>query len=99
MARLSPDVRDELRLFAFYLANGTLDMDILGDEWDYQAIFEEPSVLEMAFAIWAHKLEIDDEGAVTNGAQAQRRAAQYIRRFVDPEYVVDPPFGSEETAL
>ncbi|WEH35505.1 hypothetical protein PZB75_20405 [Streptomyces sp. AM 4-1-1] len=50
MGHLSVDVRASLRLFAFYLANGTIDVDLL-DGFDYRpAPFQFGSPLEQAFA-------------------------------------------------
>jgi hypothetical protein len=99
MAKLSRSLRGSLRLFAFFLANGTIDWDILGDEWDYTGIFSEPSELEQVFAIWSNLLEVDEQGQIRDEQHAQRRAAQYIRHFVDPAYVVDPPFQAHELEL
>lgn len=66
---------------------------------DYSAIFEEPSALEQAFAIFMNVLEVDDKGNVTNAKYAERRAAQEIRRYVDPSYTVVPPFEDWELEL
>jgi hypothetical protein len=99
MAKLSQSLRGSLRLFAFYLANGTIDWDILGDEWDYAGIFSEPSELEQVFAIWGNLVEVDEHGQLSDDQYAQRRAAQYIRHFIDPTYVVDPPFEARELEL
>src|SRR6476469_503646 len=99
MAKLSESLRGSLRLFAFYLANGTIDWEILGEGWEYDAIFSEPSELERVFAIWGNLVEVDDKGEVIDARQAHRRAAQYIRRFIDPTYVVDPPFEDWELEL
>jgi len=99
MAKLSESVRADLRLFAFYLANSTVDWDILGDGYDYDSIFENSSDFEQIFAIWGNVLELDERGEVVNSAQASKRAAQWIRRFIDPDYVVDPPFEDWELEL
>ena len=99
MRRLSESVRGDLRLFAFYLANSTLSWEFLGEDYDYSAIFEEPSELERVFAIWGNLLELDEGGEVVDSARAHRRAAQYIRRFIDPEFVVEPPFEEWELKL
>jgi hypothetical protein len=99
VAKLSKDVRGSLRLFAFFLANSTVDWELLGEGWDYDALFENPSDLERVFAIWSNVLELDDAGRVLNHEVAQRRAAQYIRRFVDSSYVVEPPFEPWELEL
>jgi hypothetical protein len=99
VVKLSEDVRGFLRLFAFFLANGTVDWELLGEGYDYSSLFENPSDLERVFAIWSNVLELDDEGTVLNPKDAQHRAAQYIRRFVDPSYVVEPPFEPWELEL
>ncbi|MGI5486737.1 DUF7677 family protein [Microtetraspora malaysiensis] len=99
MAQLSEDVRASLRFFAFYLANGTLDMELLEDI-DYRpALMQFGSTLEMVFTIFTNVLEIDENGLVINEGDAQLRAAQWIRHYCDPSYVVDPPFQPWETEL
>jgi hypothetical protein len=98
MARLSPNLREHLRLFAFSLANGTLDPD-LPDDPDYDSLFSNPSDFEQVFAIWSNNLDLDEEGRVTNGDYADHRAAQYIRRFLDPDFAVMPPFEPWELEL
>ncbi|MFE5504159.1 hypothetical protein ACFQ73_16470 [Amycolatopsis japonica] len=58
------DVRASLRFFAFYLANGTIDVDLL-DGFDYRPVlFQFGSSLEQVFAIYGNVLEIDEEGNV-----------------------------------
>jgi hypothetical protein len=99
MSKLSTDFRAHLRFFAFYLVNGTVHLELLPFEMDYKVIFEEPSALEQVFAIWSNVLELDDQGKPTNEADARRRAAQYIRGWVDRNYVVIPPFEEWELAL
>lgn len=99
MPKLSTDVRECLRFFAFYLGNGTVDMELLGDGWDYDALFRNSSDLERVFAIWSNVLEISEEGEVLNCWEAKRRAAQYIRRFMDPTYIVEPPLEEWELEL
>lgn len=98
MAKLSHDVSAELRLFAFYLSNGTLCFDLLGNI-EYSDIFHEPSAMEMIFAIFANTLEIDEDGKVLNSQHVQRRVAQFILSYVNPNYVVEPPFEDWETEL
>ncbi len=97
--KLSSDFRSELRLFAFYLANGTLEPEILPGTLDYSDVLGEASALEQIFAIWANVLELDESGKVTNAAQASRRAAQYIRSLVDSSFAVQPPFEDSELDL
>jgi hypothetical protein len=92
-------MRASLRFFAFFLANGTVDMDLLG-EIDYRpALMESGSALEMAFTIFTNVLEIDEEGEVTNAGLATKRAAQWIRSHCDPSYRVEPPLEPWETEL
>ncbi|MEV8043365.1 hypothetical protein ACF06D_02560 [Streptomyces griseoluteus] len=99
MAHLSTDVRSALRFFAFYLGNGTLDVELL-DGIDYRAhLLEYGSDLEMIFAIYANVLEIDEHGETLNDGDAQYRVAQWIRMTCDPGYEVDPPFEAWETEL
>jgi hypothetical protein len=93
------DLSAELRLFAFYLVNRTLEPDVLPSDLDYSSIFDEPSALEMVFAIWANVITLDENGKVGNAARASRRAAQSIRLFVEPGYVVEPPFEEWEIEL
>ncbi|WP_425424370.1 DUF7677 family protein [Streptomyces lushanensis] len=99
MGHLPVDVRASLRFFAFYLANGTIDVDLL-EGFDYRpALFEFGSSLEQVFAIYGNVLEVDANGNVLNDEDAQHRAAQWIRRCCDPSYQVEPPFQAWETEL
>jgi len=97
--KLSDDVRAALRLFAFYLANGTLDADILPSTLTYLDVLGEASALEQIFAIWANVLELDSTGKVTNAQQASRRSAQYVRSLIDNSFVVEPPLEDWELEL
>jgi hypothetical protein len=99
MAQLAEDLRSSLRFFAFYLANGTVDLHLLPDPSYVQDIVEYGSALESVFAVFANVLDLDDDGRVTNADHAQRRAAQWIRSYVDPQYVVEPPFEDWEVEL
>lgn len=96
--RLSESVSGAFRTFGFWLANGTVGHPLL-EGVDYTAIFEEPSALEQALAIFSNVLELDAEGEVLDAKRAERRAAQFIRSYVDPDYTVDPPFEDWEVAL
>ncbi|MBB2940379.1 hypothetical protein FB565_000083 [Actinoplanes lutulentus] len=99
MAHLSEDVRSAIRFFAFYLANGTLVMDLLED-FDYRPILmSHGSGLEQAFAIFANVLDVDETGEVTNYDDAEYRAAQWIRRVCDNTYRAEPPFAPWELEL
>lgn len=99
MTHLPSDVRRSLRMFAFFVGNGTVDVELLGDI-DYRAgLLEFGSDLERVFTIFANVLEVDESGTVTNHDHAQRRAAQWIRSSVDPDYEPEPPFEDWEFEL
>jgi hypothetical protein len=101
MAHLPVDVRAAIRLFAFYLANGTLDLDLLDfDGVDYKAdLMASASAFEQVFAIFTNVLQVDESGEVVNAGDAEYRAAQWIRHYCDPGYQVEPPFQKWETEL
>lgn len=98
MPKLDPSVSGAVRMFSFWLANRTLGLPLL-EGVDYGCIFGEPSALEMTYAIFLNVLELDEEGVVQNARHAEHRAAQYIRSYVDPTYVVEPPFEDWEVSL
>ncbi|YCM43435.1 hypothetical protein V2O64_19185 [Verrucomicrobiaceae bacterium 227] len=99
MPHLDKSVSAEVRQFSFWVANRTVGHPLL-EGIDYSCIFEEPSALEQVYAIYMNVLEVDDAGKVIDAKQAQHRAAQYIRAYVQGEdYVVDPPFEDWEVAL
>ncbi|MGK5543851.1 DUF7677 family protein [Streptomyces sp. URMC 127] len=99
MTRLPTDVRAAIRFFAFYLANGTLELDLL-DGVDYKPrLMASGSAMEMVFAVFTNVLQVDENGEVTNGGDAEYRAAQWIRAYCDPAYRVEPPFAAWETEL
>ena len=97
---LSPEFSGALRTFAYWMASGTVGHPLLEGAPDYRAVMlEEPSLMEMAFAIYANVLTLSPEGVPRNARYAERRAAQYIRQYVEPDYVVEPPFADWETSL
>ncbi|MEU6539624.1 hypothetical protein [Streptomyces sp. NPDC047000] len=56
MGHLSVDVRASLRLFAFYLANGTVDVELL-DGFDYRST--DPSHrVEPPYEAWETELHL-----------------------------------------
>ncbi len=98
MTKLSEDVRGNLRFFAFYLVNGSLQVDGLAPV-DYRSVLLDASTIEQAFAIWSNVLELDSDGRTLNQPVAHQRAAQYIRQQADRTYVIDPPLESWEIEL
>lgn len=97
MARLSKSVSHELRMFGFWLANGTFGLPLLNGI-DYTCIFSEPSALEQALAIFANVLELDEKGEVLDAERAALRTAQYIRSYCTGE-PIDPLLEDWEQEL
>jgi hypothetical protein len=98
--RLSKGTSGALRLFAFWVANGTVGHPLLDDidYWDH--LRDSPSQMEMLFAIFANVLELDDDGVPVNAKHAERRAAVYIHQYVTghlPEG--EPPLEDWERTL
>ena len=86
-----------LRTFAYFLASGT-HYQLKGI--DYLKLYgEEPSAIEMAFAIFANVIQLDEEGNVINAKYAEKRAVDYIRSYCDPKFKVEPPYEDWEIEL
>jgi hypothetical protein len=98
MSHLSPSVRGAIHQFAFWVANRSVGLPVL-EGVDYACIFEEPSAMQIAFAVFANVLEVDAAGVVTNEKIAERRAAQWIREYCDETYSAEPPFEAWEEEL
>ena len=67
--KVSNDFSGALRTFAYFMASGTYYM--LEDVEYFELYGEDPSAIEMAYAIFANVLEMDDEGQVLNFTYAQ----------------------------
>ncbi len=98
MKKLGNSFSGALRTFSYWIANGTVGYPLL-EGIDYSCIFEEPSALEQAYAIYSNVIEMDDDGNVINAKYAETRAAQYIRSYVDSTYTIEPPLEDWEVAL
>jgi len=96
--KLSESVSGAVRTFSFWIANGSVGYPLL-DGIDYSCVFKEPSALEQVYAIYANVLRFDQSGQVLNAKAAEMRAAQWIRRYVESDYAVEPPFQDWELAL
>ena len=98
---ITDDVWGKIHWFAYDLANGSLDRDIIDttEYIDHTGMFIYGYPLEQIFALWSNVLEIDENNKVTNEVAAKRRVAQYLRRWIDRDYVVEPPFENWETEL
>ena len=98
--KISTYVSGAVRQFSYWFAHGTLAYPLLaGIEYTGEILREESSFAEQAFAIFMNNLELDEEGGVLNYTYCEHRAAQYIRRYFDSDYIVEPPFESWETEL
>ena len=53
----------------------------------------------MVCAIFANVIEMNDDGEVINAKHAEKRAAQWLRSYMDPTYEVSPPFKDWEVEL
>ena len=70
------------------------------EDIEYLDLFgEEPSAIEMVFAIFANVLEMNEEGEVLNFTYAQQRATDYLRSYCDSNFEVKPPYEDWETSL
>ena len=97
--RVSPSFSGALRTFSYWVANGTLGLPVL-DGIDYSFVLsDEPSALERVYAIFANVIEMDDNGNVLNAKYAERRAAQWLRSYIDPDYTATPAFEDWEIYL
>jgi hypothetical protein len=98
---LPEDLIVTLRLFSFYLGNGTLHPEVLPPELgEYRPkIMQCGSELEQIYTVFLRNLKITPDGHVQGASHAQKRAAQWVRSYCDPTYVVEPPFTSTEVEL
>lgn len=80
-----------------------MEIQLLGCPWDcgisVADMKEESSFIEAAYAVFMNNIEMDGNGKVLNYKYAEKRAAQYIRRYYEPGYIVEPPFEVWETEL
>lgn len=89
-------VKGAVRQFAYWFAHGTIGAGLLNGIDYLEDLKEESSFAEQVFIVFMNNLEYDENG-VTNYKEAEYRAAQYIRSYYDPSYVVEPPFEQSET--
>lgn len=95
--KVSNDFSGALRTFAYFMASGTHYM--LEDIKYLELYGEDPSAIEMAYAIFANVLEMDEGGQVLIFTYAQRRATDYIKSYCDPSFEVTPPYETWEQEL
>ena len=95
--KLSNSFSGALRTFAYFMASGTQNTL---EGIDYLSLYgQEPSAIELVFAIYANVLEIDEEGNVLNAKYAEKRATDSLRRYCDPDFIVEPPYEDWEITL
>lgn len=95
--KLSHSFSGALRTFAYFMASGS-HHQLQGV--DYLSLYgSDPGAIEMAYAIYANVIELDEEGTVLNAKYAEKRAADFIRMYCDPAFEADPPFEEWETEL
>ena len=97
--RLSHAFSGALRRFSYWIATGSAGLPLLNDIEYREVMLAEPSLMEMAFAIFANVIEFNEQGEPVNAKYAEHRAAQYIRRYCQPHYEVVPPFEDWEEEL
>jgi len=98
-------VRGNVRLFAFYVANGTLlashpDIDIA--DLDYAPLLaRHDDALGQLFAIYLNVLRVGEDGDLLPPAtaSAQQRASQWLRHACDLGYRIAPPLHAEDLSL
>ena len=95
--KLGDSFSGALRTFAYFLASGTQNTL---EGVDYLPLFgSDPSAIEMVFAIYANVIQLDDLGRVVNAKYAEKRATDYLRAYLDHNYIVEPPYEDWETDL
>ena len=95
--KLGDSFSGALRTFAYFMASGS---QYTLEGIDYLSLYgEEPSAIEMVFAIYANVIELDENGRVLNAKYAEKRATDYLRAYCDRNFVVDPPYEEWETEL
>src|SRR4051794_9682239 len=97
-SHLSHQFSGDLRLFAFWVANGTVGHPLLEGIDYWQDVRDSPSLMEQVFAIYANVIRLDDEGHPVNAPEAQQRAAEWIRQYMTGE-APERPWEDWEVAL
>jgi len=85
--KLSHDFSGALRTFAYFMTSGSHYMI---EDLDYVSLYgEDPSAIEMVYAIFANVIELDENGTVLNYRFAQKRATDYIPLYPIPSPEVE----------
>ena len=75
-----------IRKFSFWLANGTVDYVNMKDISYKDQIMDEPSALEMIYAIFINNLKFDENGQVENAKYAESRSGIFIRQYFNGDH-------------
>ncbi|WP_294611835.1 hypothetical protein [uncultured Gilliamella sp.] len=95
--KLSHSFSGALRTFVYFMASGT---QYTLEGIDYLPLYgEDPTAIEQVFAIYANVIELDEHGEVLNAKYAEKRATDYLQRYFNPDYVIDPPYEDWELEL
>lgn len=91
---MHPDLRGVIARFSLWIANGSVGHSQVLEGIDYSEVLQDPSAMEKLYTIFTNNLELDEEGAPLNAGYCEDRAAQWLREYCDPSYVVDPPWDA-----
>ena len=84
--KLNHSVSGAVRLFSYWIGNGTVGYPLL-EGIDYFSGFKEsPSLLKTVYAIFMNNLELDENGGVLNAKYAEHRAGEYIKQWCVKDY-------------
>lgn len=99
IGNVSHSLSGAVRQFSYWVAHGTVGYPLL-EGIDYLSDMKEcSSIIEAAYAIFMNNLRLDVNGKVINYRNAENRAAQYLRGYYDPSYLVEPPIAFWECEL
>jgi hypothetical protein len=92
---LSHGTSGALRTFAGWVARGTVGLPLLEGIDYWPVLRENPSEMEVIFAIFANVLELDEDGNPTNARYAEHRAAVELYRFCTGEFPAGEARGED----
>lgn len=96
--RLSHGTSGALRTFAGWVARGSVGLPLLEGIDYWPVLRENPSEMEVIFAIFANVLELDEDGNPTNAQHAEHRAAVELYRFCTGDYPPGEDRGADDEA-
>jgi len=107
--RVSRGVSGAVRTFAGWVAGGSPGYPLFDegkpeghpDEEPYwETLQEEPSAMEILFAVFVNNLELDEAGEPSNEKYAERRAATFLYQYMTGELPPgEPPISGDEANL